>query len=233
MTVRYDFVLVPETLKVIDDEFQIVVVQGNQGDVVSRTEKSEINEITNQTFDTESSNVLKTPSSFTVIEGSIEVSLSWENDDITGSDIQRLNLLTQDDFLKNGSFKQTSWEEAVANKSYKATYTFGNDYKTLQEKGFSWGLYAKYGQLKATQDNTKLICFLPKVEGYSGSVLDIGVGETKTINKSDNLMYLFFSQNCSIGDTQISQYDIKKLNSSSVEITNESETTARIMVYRR
>ena len=81
------------------------------GDVVSRTEKSEINQITNQTFDTESSNVLKTQSSFTVIEGSIEVSLSWENDDITGSDIQRLNLLTQDDFLKNGSFKQTSWEE--------------------------------------------------------------------------------------------------------------------------
>ena len=53
-------------------------------------------------------------------------------------------------------------------------------------------VWRKYGQLKATQDNTKLICFLPKVEGYSGSVLDIGVGETKTINKSDNLMYLFF-----------------------------------------
>ena len=30
-------------------------------------------------------------------------------------------------------------KKAVANKSYKATYTFGNDYKTLQEKGFSWG----------------------------------------------------------------------------------------------
>ena len=28
----------------------------------------------------------------------------------------------------------------MANKSYKATYTFGNDYETLQEKGFSWGL---------------------------------------------------------------------------------------------
>ena len=45
MTVRYDFVLVPETLKVIDGEFQIVVVEGNQGDVASRTEKSEIIEI--------------------------------------------------------------------------------------------------------------------------------------------------------------------------------------------
>ena len=233
MTVRYDFAVVPETLKLVDDEFQIVVVEGNQGDVVSRTEKSEVVEVTNQIFDTESSNILKTPSIISLIEGGIEVSLSWENDDITESDIQRLNLLTQYDYLKNGSFEQTSWEEAVANKSYKATYTFGNDYETLQEKGFSWGLYAKYGELKATQDNTKLVCCLPKVEGYYGSILDIGVGETKTINKSDNLMYLFFSQNCSIGDTQISQYDIKKLNSSSVEITNESETTARIMVYRR
>ena len=63
----------------------------------------------------------------------------------------------------------------------------------------------------------------PKVDGYSGSVLDIGVGETKTINKSDNLMYLFFSQNCSISGTQINQYDIKRLNSSSVDIKNESE----------
>ena len=233
MTVRYDFVLVPETLKVIDDEFQIVVVQGNQGDVVSRTEKSEINEITNQTFDTESSNVLKTPSSFTVIGGSIEVSLSWEDDDITESDIQRLNSLTENNYLKNGSFSETSVEEAMANKKYKATYAFGNNYETLQEKGFSWGLYAKYGEIKATQDNTKLICFQPKVEGYNGSILDIGVGETKTINKSDNLMYLFFSQNCSIGGTQINQYDVKRLNSSSVEIKNESETTARIIVYKR
>ena len=233
MTVRYDFVLVPETLKLIDDEFQIVVVEGNQGDVASRTEKSEIVEVTNQIFDTESSNILKTPSVISIIEGGVEVSLSWENDEIAESDIQRLNLLTKNDYLKNGSFTETSVEEAMANKSYKASYTFGNNYETLQDKGFSWGLYSKYGQVKAIQDNTKLVCFLPKVEGYFGSVLDIGVGETKTINKSDNLMYLFFSQNCSIGSTQISQYDIKKLNSSSVEITNESETTARIMVYRR
>ena len=30
MTVRYDFLPIPETLRVIDDEFQIVVVKGNQ-----------------------------------------------------------------------------------------------------------------------------------------------------------------------------------------------------------
>lgn len=233
MTVRYDFVLVPETLKVIDGEFQIVVVEGNQGDVVSRTEKSEINEIGKQTFDTESSNILKTPSVFSVLAGGVEVSLSWEDDDVSESDIQRLNALTENDYLKNGSFTETSVEEAMANKSYKATYTFGNNYETLQDKGFSWGLYAKYGEVKATQDNTRLICFQPIVEGYYGSILDIGVGETKTINKSDNLMYLFFSQNCSISGTQINQYDIKRLNSSSVDIKNESEDTARIMVYRR
>ena len=46
-------------------------------------------------------------------------------------------------------------------------------------------------------------------------------------------MYLFFSQNCSISGTQINQYDIKRLNSSSVDIKNESEDTARIMVYKR
>lgn len=233
MTVRYDFVVVPDTLKVIDGEFQIVVVEGNQGDVVSRTEKSEINEIGKQTFDTESSNILKTPSAFSLIRGSIEVSVSWEDDDITESDIQRLNELTENDYLKNGSFSETSVEEAMANKKYKANYTFGNNYETLQEKGFSWGLYAKYGEVKATQDNTRLICFQPIVEGYYGSILDIGVGETKTINKSDNLMYLFFSENCSINGTQINQYDVKRLNSSSVDIKNESEATARIMVYRR
>ena len=159
MTVRYDFVLVPETLKVIDDEFQIVVVEGNQGDVVSRTEKSEINEIANQTFDTESSNILKTPSIFSVLAGGVEVSFSWDDDDITESDIQRLNSLTENDYLKNGSFTETSVEEAMANKSYKATYTFGNNFETLQDKGFSWGLYSKYGEVKATQNNTKLVCF--------------------------------------------------------------------------
>ena len=44
-------VLVPETLKVIDNEFQIVVVQGNTGDVISRTEKEEVNQLREQTFD--------------------------------------------------------------------------------------------------------------------------------------------------------------------------------------
>ena len=75
MTVRYDFVVVSETLKLIDDEFQIVVVEGNQGDVASRTEKSEIIEIANQTFDTESANILKTPSILSIIEGGVEISL--------------------------------------------------------------------------------------------------------------------------------------------------------------
>ena len=41
MTVRYDFVVVSETLKLIDDEFQIVVVEGNQGDVQSLEQRNQ------------------------------------------------------------------------------------------------------------------------------------------------------------------------------------------------
>lgn len=234
MTVRYDFVLVPETLKVIDNEFQIVVVQGNTGDVISRTEKEEVNELREQTFDSESSNIIKHQTALCLIEGGFEMSLSWENEnDISESDIERFLSLTENDYLKNGSFTERSVAETLANKEYKATYVFGNNYETLQEKGFSWGLYGKRAYLKATQDHTKFVCFQPTVPNYVVQILDIGVGENKTINKSDNLMYLFFSQNCSIAGTQISQYDIKRLNSSSVEITNESETTARILIYKR
>ena len=94
MTVRYDFVLVPETLKVIDNEFQIVVVQGNTGDVISRTEKEEVNELREQTFDSESSNIIKHQTALCLIEGGFEMSLSWENEnDISESDIERWKVI--------------------------------------------------------------------------------------------------------------------------------------------
>ena len=83
----------------------------------------------------------------------------------------------------------------------------------LAKKGFSWGLYSKYVHIKATQDHTKLVCFQPTVPNYVIQILDIGVGETKTINKSDNLRIYFFTKLFYSG-TQISQYDIKRLNSS-------------------
>ncbi len=82
--------------------------------------------------------------------------------------------------------------------------------------------------IQAKEDDTRIFCFISD-KSYDLKIIDIDVGQTKTINKSDGTNYIFFSTNCSVGEVNIPENDLKQLTSSSLSIKNESDRPARII----
>ena len=81
-----------------------------------------------------------------------------------------------------------------------------------------------------------LFCVLSKDDNFEIDVLDIPVGETKTINQdynSNSLKYIFFSQNCTVGAAEIEQYTCRKFTSISIEVQNTSDNILRIFLISR
>ena len=64
-------------------------------------------------------------------------------------------------------------------------------------------------------------------------LLDIDKDETKSLEKQDGTNYVFFSQKCSVNGSEVEQYDIKKLTSDSISITNLGDDLARIVLITR
>ena len=98
-----------------------------------------------------------------------------------------------------------------------------------------WVLHSSH-ILEALKDDTRLFCLVSEDNDFNINIIDIPVGETKTINKNynnDTDKYIFFSQNCSVGDTQINQYDCKKLTTDTINVKNESNEILRIFLISR
>jgi hypothetical protein len=81
------------------------------------------------------------------------------------------------------------------------------------------------------EDDTRFLCFMTEKPGYNLKLLDIEPGKTKTLLKENNINHVFFSQACSLNQQSnyVDQYDVKKLTSPSIDITNESSEVARIV----
>ena len=75
-------------------------------------------------------------------------------------------------------------EDAIANKKYLYTYKFGADYDVISPNT-SRHLLAVGTKLEALEDDTRLFCVLSKDDNFEIDVLDIPVGETKTINQKN------------------------------------------------
>ncbi len=243
MTVRFDFNWIPETHKVIDDEFQVTVTTGNKGDIQSRDTFEEgllyfsetTAELDEHIVDEVSPHVVYRPNHFVLIQGKIQSCQRWkEEDGIQASDIQRWQDITADDKIKNGEYTESTVEEAVANKELLTSYKFGADFDVIYPRSAKWHINGRYAAQTALEDDTRFLCFMTEKEGYNLKLLDIDAGQIKTVKRENvNLFYIFFSQNCSIGETQIEQYDVKRISSSEIAIKNESSKVARIVTIAK
>ena len=243
MTVRFDFIGVPESHKVVDDEFQVTVTTGNKGDIQSRDTFEEgllyfsetTAELDQHIVDEVSPHVVYRPNHFILIQGRIQSCQRWsEEDGIQASDIQRWKDITADDKIKNGEYTESTVEEAVANKELLTSYKFGADFDVIYPRSAKWHINGRYAAQTALEDDTRFLCFMTEKEGYNLKLLDINPGQNKTVQRENvDLFYIFFSQNCSIGETQIEQYDVKRITSSEIAIKNESSEVARIVTIAK
>lgn len=207
---------------------EISVVVGKKFDLIQRINMADNIEGDNIVYDTESSKVFKRPNNLVLIKGSVEYRQYWDNDgDVVADDIDRYKTLSAGDKIRNGTYEQTDTSTAITDKELITKYTFGCDYDEFHSKANAWTLAAKTS-VQAKEDDTRFFCFISEID-YDLKIIDIDVGQTKTINKSDGTNYIFFSANCSVGEVNIPENDLKQLTSSSLSIKNESDRPARII----
>tara|TARA_B110000285_G_C15037407_1_gene570065 strand:+ start:210 stop:890 length:681 start_codon:yes stop_codon:yes gene_type:complete len=221
---RYDFNSIK---KHYFNQSEISISSGNKFDLIQRINLSDNVNGDNLTFDNQSSKIFKTPNNLILLKGSVEYKQYWNEGDIQSTDIERYKYLTNNDKIKLGSFSQTSTTDAITNNEIITTYNFGVDYDEFSPKANAWTLATKT-DIMAQEDDTRLFCFISD-NPYDLKIIDIDVGQTKTINKSDGDNYLLFSANCSMASSNIEENDLRKLSSISVSIKNESDRPARII----
>ena len=210
-----------------EEDLEFIMLEGNKGDIVLRETMEDNQEgYPEIVYDTESSKVFRRPNRLSLMQGAIKGTVSWTDDEIQKSDIDRFKNLN-----KNSVFEESRTNDALFNKEYIFTYTYGVDYPTLYDARGKWGLAGK-ASMEATVDGTRLLC-TRSASDYTSKHIDIDVGDTKTIAKQEGTNYVFFPQKCSIGDTEIEQFTAKKLTSNSVDITNKGVAPARVVVVSK
>lgn len=232
MTYKYEFRCKEEHWATnIDDEILISVVSGDIGNLLEREDITDVLDYENIVYDNEYPNIFTRTNKLSLIKGKLKTTYFLDsNPDINSNDVTKLIELGQDDKIRNGDFT-----EEQSDNIYTTTYKFGADYDVIGQNSYKYMLKTKT-QIEALEDDTRLFCLIPKNENYLLDILDIDINETKTINRDyndKNIKYLFFSQNCSVGETNINQYETKKFTSNSVDVTNNSDEILRIFLMSR
>lgn len=222
----------PEPIRV-EEGLQISITTGDTKATIIRTSLEDNINGDNLVFDTVRPKVFKRPNNLIVVKGSVKIKMYWEEaDNIQAADIDRMKELNANDPVMSGSWSESSTADALANKEYITTYTYGPDYTQLSNKAGSWKL-ATNVKLEATEDDTRLFCVNSDTHDWNVKIIDIPVGETRTLAKQETDNYIFFSQDCSIGETQIAENSVKKLTSNSVDITNQANMAARVIIVSK
>ena len=237
MAMKYEFnCKYPSWSTNVEDEFIATIVSGDIGKVIDRDSMDDVMKPETLTYDSESNKVFGRTNRISLVQGKVEHTSYWNDDDnITAADIDRMKTLNNNDKVREGDFTESTTEDAIANKKYLYTYKFGADYDVISPNS-SRHLLAVGTKLEALEDDTRLFCVLSKDDNFEIDVLDIPVGETKTINQdynSNSLKYIFFSQNCTVGAGQIDQYTCRKFTSISIEVQNTSDKVLRIFLISR
>ena len=237
MTIKYEFSCKEPSWSLnVDDEFQTTIVSGDIGKVIERDSISDIMKLESISYDSESDKVFGRTNKLSLIKGKMKGVVSWSDDNnITETDVQRMLTLNENDKIKEGDFTESTSTESISNNEYVFTYKFGSDYDVISPNSNRY-LIATNTKIEALEDDTRLFCLRTKTDDYEIDILDISSDETKTINNDYNantIKYIYFSQDCKIGETEIDQYSCRKFTSNSIEVKNTSDKVLRVFLISR
>ena len=150
-----------------EEDLEWIVLEGKTGDIILReTIEDNMAGYPEVVYDTESSKVFKRPNKLLLLQGAFKGTISWTGDEIQASDIDRFKNLNQ-----NSIFEESRTNDALFNKEYIITYTYGVDYPTLYDARGKWGLAGK-ASMEATVDGTRLLC-TRSASDYTSKHIDI------------------------------------------------------------
>ena len=213
----------------IDNEFQLSVLSGKNGQLIRRAEFDE-----QPYFDKieylENYKIYKSLNNYLFMKGKIKIFYEWETDEIAQTDIDKIQEL----YLSNP-------EDSYANK-FLTDNSYGfeidmNGYVTeWNERSINYELATNKAGIESLQDDTIMICCMQNNYGYKFYNVDIQPNESIETNKIGNTTYLLVGEKCEVtvpdtGKTHtFEQYDCKKLTSNKCFIKNVSDKICRVVM---
>lgn len=216
------------------DNIQVSVLSGVKDALLEKNNVNENIDPDNYEYDSVCNKIFKRQNKLLCIKGKITSEFIWENEsDFSVADLERYVELIKNDKIRTGEYSESTPENAIPHKKWVMSYAFGKNYDTLSDRPIDWSLLTPLSIIRADEFDTRLVCILSDGFDFNIKLLDIDKDETKSVEKQDGTNYVFFSQKCSVNGSEVEQYDIKKLTSNSISITNLGNDLARIVLITR
>ena len=222
----------------VDETLQFSLLKGDTGNVIHRDDVTQSVNPDGIEYDSENSKIYKRANYIIILKGKLEITFNWADGDITETDLNRYKTLNSTDTLHQaGVVAETSTADALTNNKIVSTYEYGNHYSSLQDRSQLWNL-ATEGEMKALTDDTRILCVLSENgDEYNTNItaylIDIEAGETETITKQSGENFIFFGESLSVGGSSIDTNTVKKMTSSSIDVTNDGSVTQRLILITR
>ena len=207
-------------------EIQVATMTGVIGNKFVRENKQEHFMPETIEYHSDNSKIIKRPNNNVLLQGSIKVTYEWtEEDNIQSSDIDFLeSLLSQD---TNSHNKATI---SRTDNSFIFEFTYEANNPTWSSRSLDYELDCNKVIIEALSDDVKILCIYGRHEKYNFKNVDIPAGENIVANKNGDNCYLYFSQNCTVGEKSVAEDNTLKLVSNAVTITNTSSKPCQVVM---
>lgn len=225
-------ITVPFSIKNLDNKLQIGIAQNTKiGDKLVRenyeehVKDGEGNFVHTQVAD--KPYLITSSNNYFLIEGQVRVTYTWAE----GDEFDLINLNEFEDIMN--AVNATPDNLTRTENSIAADYTCKEIASDWSFSGSRIEPNCLQASVEILTDNTVLVCPMQYQTGWTMENIDIPVGGTVTSNKVGSEEYIYFGQECSVGDTNINKHDIKQQTSASLNITNNSDGFCRLVrIYK-
>lgn len=170
--------------------------------------------------------LIKSTNSYFLIEGSVRVRYMWEDGDVFTKDNVNETLA----YKSRISPHYDDAEITVTDNELKFDYTYDSkENSDWQMDGIHWEPDCKKASIELRSTDAILLCPMQYVPGWTFERADIKVGSNIDCAKQGTTCYVFFGQECKIGEKVIPRHSIKKLTSDTVNIVNNSSKACRLV----
>lgn len=173
------------------------------------------------------SNVQKTNGVHVVTKGTVLNKFTWDSGDISDSEVTAYkNYVNQEHQGGTHSFSSST-------NSLTYSYTKDSVITPWKDWQFKYGLKSKEARMESGSDDFSFFCIThinDDVEDWTRKQGDIAANSSFTVTKpTSSECYILFSEAVTSGSNTLEAYRVYELNSSTLNVTNNSSSTCKIL----
>ena len=216
----------------VDDTLQLCFIKGNVGDVIIRHKLEEQPHLDKITY-LDNYKIQKNLSNHILLSGTMKAFYKWEDDEnISQEDVNKIVEI-------NKSYaEEKSATHTVEENSYSYQGKYNGDVSVWSNRSYEYELASSVGGIECLEDDTVMICIIPKEHGWKIKNIDIPPNQSALYTKEDATTYLLTCDTCEVTNEDnthtFNKYDVKKLTKNNeYSIKNISDKICKAIVICR